>query len=77
MVDIKLLSLNKALALIECFPEGKEEDAFQLLLDLETRKIIKNSLNEYNNYALHASHKIFDLYATTGSVPQTTTSIWY
>lgn len=77
MVIINLISFNDGLALIDCFPEGKNEKKFQLLLDVEKEKIIENSLKEYNNYVAHASYKIFDLYATTGNIPKKTTSIWY
>lgn len=78
MVGIKLISFENKIAEIKCFPEGKaNNNTFRLSLDIENQKIIRNSLNEKGNaYAIHAAWKMFDIYESTGSLPDTAMSIW-
>jgi hypothetical protein len=77
MVKISLISLKQNVATILCFPEGKEENQFTMVIDVQNQTIIKNSLNKKGNaYAIHAAWKMYDEYLEKGTLPDTTTAIW-
>lgn len=77
MVEIILLSFFNGIAEINCFPEGNAENSFQLTLDVNNQKIIKNTLNTKGNaYAIHAAWKMFDEFLSKKALPEKATVIW-
>jgi hypothetical protein len=77
MVKIKLISLKQNIATVLCFPEGKEDAQFTMVLDVQKQAIINNSLNKKGNaYAIHAAWKMYDEYLEKGTLPDTATAIW-
>jgi hypothetical protein len=77
MVKINLLSLKQNIATILCFPEGRKENQFTMVIDVQNQAIINNSLNKKGNaYAIHAAWKMYDEFLKTGTLPESATAIW-
>ena len=78
MVEIKLISFDNGIAVIDCYPEGKQEQVFQLKIDVKNKKVLHNPLKfKGSAYAIHAAWKMYDIYDETGTLPQSAVSIWY
>lgn len=75
MVEIRLINVDRNIAYFHCLPEFKENEAFDLEIDLEKEEI-KSCSTEPNVYVAHAVWKIYDLFETTGAIPERTSSVW-
>lgn len=75
MVEIRLINVDRNIAYFHCLPEFKENEAFDLEIDLEKEEI-RSCSTEPNVYVSHAVWKIYDLFETTGNIPKRTSSVW-
>lgn len=77
MVEIKLISFLNDIAKLECYPNGDKARVFILTVNVIDKRIIDCSIDtQYNSYVSHAAWKIFNEYKNTGTIPQTTVSVW-
>lgn len=75
MVEIRLINVDRNIAYFHCLPEFKENEAFDLEIDLEKEEI-RSCSAKLNVYVAHAVWKIYDLFETTGNIPERTFSVW-
>lgn len=77
MVEIRLINVDRNIAYFHCLPEFKENEAFDLEIDLEKEEIRSCSASaKLNVYVAHAVWKIYDLFEITGNIPERTSSVW-
>lgn len=79
MVTMNLINTDKENQVVyyHCMPEDKEDGSFDLGLDVVNKKIVSNTLGKRNSYVVHAAYKIYEQYAQTKQIPQSTVSVWY
>lgn len=76
MVRIIFLNKNHNLAFFHCLPEGKEDNSFDIGIDMIDEKIVFNTLNRNNAYVAHAAWKIIEFFKDNNHLPQEITSVW-
>lgn len=74
MVIVRTLSVEGNIVRILCLPCGKEEEAFELTIDIENCEIFDH--DKYDTYAHHAAYKMFEIYNETGTIPDSCMSAW-
>lgn len=77
MVEMKLIKTDneKSMAYFHCLPELDENQAFDLEVDFENKKINFCSIKQ-NVYVAHAAWKVYDIFEETGKIPEKATAIW-
>ena len=78
MVRIVYLKYDQEyqIAYYTCFPEGKENDMFELGINPVTMEIVSNSLQKNNSYSAHAAWRLFDIIKETHKLPKEATAMW-
>ena len=76
MVKIILKSFKDGIADLHCLPNGKEENSFDIRLDVINKKLI-SSTKEKDNYMIHAIYKIYEIYDETNTIPKMAISVCY
>lgn len=76
MVKIKFIKKNNETVYYHCLPEGKEDNSFDLGINLFNKEIVSNTLNKNNAYTAHAAWKILDIFEKTNNIPQEAVSVW-
>lgn len=76
MVRIIFLNKKDNVAFFHCLPEDKEDNSFDIGIDMHDEKIVFNTLNRNNIYVAHAVWKIFEFYKENNRLLQEVTSVW-
>ena len=77
MVKNKLIQFENDIATLHCLPQNKENDSFDIRVDVVQKKLLQNTLGYKNAYVVHAMYKIFEIFEETHSVPNEAVSMWY
>lgn len=76
MVKLKNIKQSGTVVSADCYAEGKEEQHFHIIVDINEKRIIKNSLNERSVYATQAFYKIIRLLDSGRPLPSEASSTW-
>ena len=75
---IQLENINKVNNLISAnvkIIDGTDRE-FEIVVNIETEDIIKNTLNKMNSYVAHARYKLLEL-AEESNIPKTAEVVWF
>ena len=76
MVVMKNITQTKKYISMDCYKDGREEDHFFITIDIQTNKVIENTLPNLNIYSRHAIAKVLKLKAQ-GPLPKEAVAVWY
>ena len=77
MIELKNIKQDKKYISMIVLPDGKEDQAFSLVLDAETLEEVSNSSGEPSSYSGHARVKIRMLLQESDVLPEEAVMWWY